>query len=121
MKAFYVARIIFRISNSREGVPAQFDEQFRIIQAANFDEAWTKATAIGYSEVSSFANDSGKVISWEFVNVCDLRPLESIEDGAELYSTIAEPADESSYISLVNARASAVKDKLHELFPLGFE
>src|SRR5262245_61709805 len=104
MKSLYLAKIVYRITNSGSHTIPQFEEQLKIVEAATFDEAWDKSIALGYSGETSFANVSDHVVSWQFVNVCELYLLKGLADGMEVYSRIEEPADENSYVRLVNAK-----------------
>ena len=86
---WYIAKIIFGISAERRDLN-QFDEQFRLIQADNQEEAFLKARMIGLSEEDSFLNDNNKMVKWEFINVEELLPIRQLEDGVEVYSRIYE-------------------------------
>ena len=101
---WFVAKLIFRICNV--GRP-QFDEHLRLISAMNAEEALLKSRLIGISEEDSFLNENNETVKWEFVNVADLRPLDKLKDGAELYSCIREHDEHEciSYVRSVHQRA----------------
>lgn len=111
---WFVAKIVFRIYS--EGAKAsQFDEQLRIIAAADFDQAFLKARVLGISEEETLLTDKKKTLRWEFINVCELIPLEELKDGAEIYSSVHETSDSNSYVSLVHRRAVLMQTKARHL------
>ena len=100
---WYVAKIVFRITTSQPKAEGQFDEHLRLIQASSFEEAFRKARLIGIGEEDAADNRSA---SWEFVNIAELIPLQSLCDGTELYSRIHETSEVRSYINLIHLKAA---------------
>ena len=98
---------------------AQFDEQLRLIAAANEDEAFEKATSIGKDEEDSFYNLKQQLVRWQFINVSELYHLNELIDGAEMYSRISEVDDAEAYITFVHRRAESIQRKnTHRLLNL---
>ena len=115
---WYVAKLVFQIICGDGKHTAQFDEQLRLVKAANEDEAFELATELGMNESDSFYNQQNQVVQWKFINISELYELSLIE-GAELHSKISEADDAYDYISLINAKAQHIKQKhSHKLLHL---
>lgn len=98
---------------------AQFDEQLRLIAAANEEEAFEKATSIGKDEEDSFYNLKQQLVRWQFINVSELYHLNELIDGAEMYSRISEVDNAEAYITFVHRRAESIQRKnTHRLLNL---
>jgi len=106
---WYIAKIVFKISNGSDQHKSQFDEHLRLIQANSFEEAILKARMLGIRDEDYFLNDRQQPVKWEFVNVSELLPLHEIKDGLELYSQIQEIEEASSYIHGVHQRAASLQ------------
>ena len=105
---WYIAKVIFKISNFSGQQTSQFDEHLKLIQANGFEEAMLKARRIGITEEDQFINDKQQMVKWEFVNVSDLLPLNELKDGIEVYSQIHE-TDEKSYVHYVHQKAASLQ------------
>ena len=90
---------------------AQFDEQLRLIEASNEDQAFEKACTIGKNAEDSFYNLKQQLVRWQFVNVSELHLLSELIDGAEMYSRINEVDDADAYITFVHRRAESIQRK----------
>lgn len=104
---WYVAKIVFRITLAKESAVGQFDEHLRLIRAESLEEAFIKARLLGIKE-EDYDQDQEQKASWEFVNVSELRPVDSLCDGAEVYSQVREVREARSYIQLIHQKASAL-------------
>ncbi len=105
---WYIAKIVFSI-HAENQTNQQFDEQLRLVEAGNQEEAFLKARVIGLTEEDSFINDKSKFVKWEFINVLDIIPLQKIEDGIEVYSRIHEMEEAKSYINFIHQRAISLR------------
>ena len=83
----------------------QFDEQLRLIQADELSWAREKALVLGQIGGFTFQNTSKQNVSWKFIDVTDVFEIDSIEDGAQLYSMTEEPTDVKAYMELTKAKA----------------
>ena len=101
---WYVAKVVFRITSDKESAVGQFDEHLRLIRAESREAACIKARLLGIREEDDGRNEPRKAC-WEFVNVSELQPLDSICDGAEVYSQIHEVREVSAYIQLIHRKA----------------
>jgi hypothetical protein len=104
---WYITKIVFNIT--AESNTNQFDEQLRLVNAENKEEAFLKARAIGLREEDTFYNDNMREVKWEFVNVAEIISLPTLEDGTELYSRIHETNEAKSYIHFVHQKAIALR------------
>lgn len=103
--SWFIAKLVFNISTSGFHHKPQFDEQLRLIEAKNQEEAFIKARTLGLREEDSFLNDALKRVKWEFINVSEILPIHTLEDGMELYSRVHETDEAKSYIHDVHQRA----------------
>jgi hypothetical protein len=113
---WYIAKIVFNISAEGGDHKPQFDEQLRLITADDREAAFHKARTIGISEEDSCYNDNKKKVKWEFINVSELIPLQTLEDGVELYSRIHETDEANSYINFVHQKAISLRLNAMPLF-----
>jgi hypothetical protein len=116
---WFLAKIVYRIVCGDGDHTAQFDEQLRLIEAADEKSAFAKATAIGAQEQEMFMNQQRKLVQWQFVNVCELYKISALIDGAELYSRIHETENAHLYMDLVNKKAAHIQsNSVHKYLQL---
>lgn len=108
---WYLSKIVYRIICGDGEHTAQFDEQLRLINAGNEEEAFDKAKKIGEQEQECFININKQVVQWKFINVAELYKLQELIDGAELYSMIKETGDAHGYISFIEQKAKNIRYK----------
>jgi hypothetical protein len=106
---WYLAKIVFRIICGQGRHTPQFDEQLRLIEAADEREAFEKANCIGLQEQDEFYNQEQKLVQWKFINIAELYKLSGLMDGAELYSRIQETDNPDLYIELTNKKAAHIR------------
>ena len=115
---WYIAKIVFRIITGDGNHMPQFDEQLRLINANNEEEAFEKAQFLGREEEDSFMNQKNQTVKWTFINIPELNKLPSLSDGTEIYSRVNEYENAKRYIDTVNKKAdfigSAFYKKLSE-------
>ncbi len=105
---WYIAKIIFQIKGNGMQKP-QFDEHLRLIKAENFEEAFLKARILGIGSEDSVINHNHGPVKWEFVNVAELREMEVLKDGLEIYSQVREMEEASHYINYVHNQAARMQ------------
>jgi hypothetical protein len=103
--SWFIAKLVFNISTAQQNHKPQFDEQLRLICAETLEEAFLKARKLGLGNEDSFLNDTEHRVKWEFINVAEILPINSLEDGIELYSQVHETEEAKSYIQDVHQRA----------------
>lgn len=113
---WYIAKVVFNISAENTIHTPQFDEQLRLIAADSLEEAFIKARTLGLSEEDSFLNDNSNTVKWEFINVAEITPIKTLEDGTELYSHIHETEEAKSYIHCIHQKAIFLRMKTRPVF-----
>jgi hypothetical protein len=103
---WYLAKIIYRIVCGDGMHTPQFDEQLRLVSAEDDLHAFQKARLMGEREQDSFLNNSSKPVQWQFIDVAELHSLDSLIDGAEMYSRICEEENPDQYIRSTKLRAN---------------
>lgn len=102
---WYIAKLVYQVISGVGNHTPQFDEQLRLIRADEYAWAREKATIIGHLLQHKCTNDKGEELAWKFVNVIDVVPVSSWEDGEEIYSTTSEPKDVKEYLSTLSVKA----------------
>lgn len=116
---WYLAKIVFRIVCGAGDHTPQFDEQLRLIEAADEAAALSKASQMGRDGQDCFVNNKEQMVHWKFVNVPELYRMSALIDGAEVYSTITESDDADRYIENINHRAAQLALKqTHKLLQI---
>lgn len=108
---WYIAKIVFNIDVDAEMNRPQFDEQYRLIRSANYEDAFEKAIELGRREEEILLNHQSKLIHWKFINVAELFPIDELRDGMELFSGTHEPDDKQLYIETIHLKAEYIKSK----------
>lgn len=73
-----------------------FSEEFVLLRAESYEEAYGKSGAKGVSMEHSYLNDEKEKVCWTLQGVLEVRQLldEEITDGTEVYSrTVSEPLE----------------------------
>ncbi len=116
---WYLTKIIFRIICGNGDHTPQFDEQLRLIKAADEQDALAKAQYIGQKESDAFINAKEQQVQWKFINIAELYKINGFIDGAELYSRIYETDNADEYINLINRKAENIQCfETHKLLQL---
>jgi hypothetical protein len=108
---WYLAKIVYRILCGDGKHAAQFDEQLRLVSAAEETEAFEKAMVIGQREAEAFFNNRQQLVQWQFVNVSELYRLQHLMDGAEVYSQITEVDNAETYMEFVHHKAENIQQQ----------
>jgi hypothetical protein len=110
--SWFLAKIVYRIICGNGEHTPQFDEQLRLIEAQDANEAFTKAHAIGEQEQESFLNQQKSLVQWQFVNVSELYKISALIDGAELYAKVQETDNAEIYMQLVHKKAEHIRQNI---------
>src|SRR5262249_16966174 len=90
-KKWYLAVLVVA-SRVDDNCPASplVDLQYRLLQAADAEEAYRRAHELGTTETHSYKNADGADVHWEFLGLNDLRELDDPElrDGVEVFSSL---------------------------------
>lgn len=106
---WYLAKLVFRIICGEGRHVAQFDEQIRLIEAIDEQQAFEKAITVGSESQEEFYNQNQVLVQWKFINVAELYKLSGLLDGAELYSRIQEADNAELYIDMVHKKAALIR------------
>lgn len=84
---WYLVRILMRCSAEVDNEPL-FSEEFVLVRATSYDEAYGKAETKGGTLNHSYQNDSGIEVCWTFQSVLEVRRImdDDIGDGCEIYA-----------------------------------
>ncbi|MBS1636516.1 MAG: DUF4288 domain-containing protein [Bacteroidetes bacterium] len=107
----YLAKLMFNINIDNGTHNTQFDEQTRLLEARNIEDAFHKARAIGKQEEETFVNHDNKLVDWKFIDVTDLYALEQLKDGEQIYSTTYEREDANSFIRFIRQKSMVIQAK----------
>ena len=108
----YLAKLVYQIVCGNGQHTAQFDEQVRLIIAPNEQKALEKSRYVGRQEEEAFFNQKQQMVKWIFIDVAELHCLQSLGDGAEVYSQIKEIDNGDDYSSFVRHKAAMLQDNL---------
>ncbi|MBS1651569.1 MAG: DUF4288 domain-containing protein [Bacteroidetes bacterium] len=101
----YIVKLVFNISIDSGKNNHQFDEQVRIINAANHTDALKKAAIIGKQEEVSFVDQENKIIKWQFINVSEMYELDNLKDGDQIYSSTIDTPFPNELIEFINNKS----------------
>lgn len=108
---WFLAKLVFSIHQS-SSIGTQFDEQMRLIEAKDKLEALMKARMIGIQEEHQFHNKDSVEVSWDFIDVIELRTIHQFEDGMELSSRIEEHEITDNYVDYVKHRGQILINEI---------
>lgn len=106
---WFVAKVVYQIICGPGTHAPQFDEQLRLVNAANIGDAWEKASELGEQGQYAFRNQKQELVKWQFVNVPEVYPLSELKDGMELYSRIEEPGNPDTYLAWLQMKSSQLE------------
>lgn len=107
---WYIAKLVFQIVNNSN--MHQFDEQLRIIKAANYNEAIEKALQIGRMDEDEFLNTENHKVLWKFKAITYLSHIQNMESGAELCSQIIEKKPAERYLQTLDLKHNEITANL---------
>ena len=107
----YLAKLMFHINIDNGEDASQFDEQVRIIESNSLEDAFHKARVIGKKEEETFMDSHNKLVSWQFIDVSDVYPLEEVKDGEQVYSSSHKINDTGSFIKFIRQKSMEIQAK----------
>jgi len=108
---WYLAKIVYCIISGDGNHKPQFDEQLRLINADDDLHAFQKARLIGDKQQDSFLNKENNIVRWKFIDVSELKRIDQLKDGVEMYSGICEQDNAELYIRATQTRARHLLEK----------
>ena len=109
---WFLAKLSFEIKQEAAGLPSEFDEQLRLLQAANAREALLKTCALGKTQAQEFLNAYGEKVEWRFLGVADLITLGELSDGQEVYSLSPEAEESEAYLDYIELKYRQLQKQL---------
>ena len=106
---WYIAKLVYQIMIDNGEYAPQFEEQLRLIQGADQQDALQKASALGDQEESLFYNYRDEPVYWKFIDVAELRPIRELNDGLQLDSHIRQPEYAENYLALMLSKAESIR------------
>lgn len=107
----YLIKLMFNINIDNGSNNSEFDEQIRVVEAHNLENAFYKARSLGKKEEETFLDKDNKMVSWNFIDVAEVYPLEEIKDGEQLYSNTRKIKDTTSFISYIRQKSMEIQAK----------
>lgn len=108
---WYLTKLVFSIEAEKSGKKAQFDEQFRLVNAIDESDAYFKAKNLGKNLQSKFLTEQNETINWRFVDVSEVVLLTELKDGIEVYSSTVETEEKENFINSVLRKGMAIQSK----------
>lgn len=105
---WFIGKLVFSVTTGNGNHTPQFDEQLRLIEATDLNQAFIKARLIGGREEQAFMSEDLNAVRWQFVDVGDLKELSEFSDGMELYSRIHETENAETHITFIQHCAERI-------------
>ncbi len=101
--AWYVITIVVKCKVAEGPVmPGEWgcSQDIHLVRAADREAAYERALEIGKSAETSYLNDQGQLVKWEFVGLENVEELASrvIRDGMEIWSRIFYTSDPEALV-----------------------
>lgn len=118
--AWFVATIILKCKVAGEPVTEgewTCIQQIHVIRAVNREVAYEKALEIGKAEGTSYLNDQGQLVRWEFVGLENVEELQSqvIRDGTEIWGRVFNTNDPEALVVEKEGLAIFHNDEIKDL------
>ena len=113
---WYLVKMVFQIICGNGKHTAQFEEQLRLIQAADATGAVNKASLLGKQEEQMFFNHAQQTVCWKLIAVTDIYPFNAELDGAEIFSRISEEEQAASFIHTMQMRSTDVAERIAGIY-----
>ncbi|MDP1725678.1 MAG: DUF4288 domain-containing protein [Bacteroidota bacterium] len=112
--SYYLAKVVFKIVNEEPNAQIQFDEQLRLIDARNEQEAFFKARMLGVKNEEEICSENSRKIFWKFIDIPFVKALNEFVDGMEIYSCIKETETNEGYENYVKLRAQQIQNSFEK-------
>lgn len=103
--AWYVSKIVFRIVINNQP-SSQFDEQIRLIEAIDIDDAFIKAQEIGIKEQECFEGLHKQELKWVYIGTSHINALNSLTHGEQFFSLTNDADEADSYANFILSRSN---------------
>lgn len=109
---WYLVKLVFKIANQKETLTVEFDEQYRMVQASNEEEALAKGKILGVKNEFTTENAEGNAVSWIFIDIAYIKKIEAITDGVELFSSTFTAEHPEEHIRFVHHQAEVTYKRI---------
>ncbi|AOM75882.1 DUF4288 domain-containing protein [Pedobacter steynii] len=110
---WFVLRYIFQIISGDGNYASQFDEQLRLIQAVDAQDALQKGEGQSENFHRPFRNCNGELVKWEFICIADLYEIEPPGHGSEVGSVLHEPKDMVVFLDELKRREAFLHQSIY--------
>lgn len=117
---WYISKLIFNILENNAESSSQFDEQLRMIQAVDKEEAFSIARLLGrneenepsanFDELSGVSSGGKKRVIWKFIDVVELNEIKELKSGMEIHSRLHEAEESGEYIKFAQFKAKTIQN-----------
>ncbi len=105
---WYLVKLVYKIQQAVEQKSAEFDEQYRLIEADSAEEAMTKSKILGVKNELRSETEDGRLILWKFIDIAFVKQMGELTDGIELCSTTYFADDAVQYEKFIHHQAEKV-------------
>ncbi len=89
----------------------RFDEQLRVTDALNEEEAIFKGLALGRREETLYLNSEAEEVSWKFLGVTDVINLTTMKTGDLVTERLTRKTDHASYTAFLKKKSLEIQVK----------
>ncbi len=104
---WFLVKLVYRFICGGGLHTPEFNEQLRLVAADDILHAFHKARLIGERETAGIISN-GLQLTWKFIDVSEILPIEKTTDGAEVWSGMNEEADADMYIRNTQQKSKAL-------------
>jgi hypothetical protein len=90
---------------------SRFDEQLRVIDALNEEEAIFKGVALGRSEETLYLNNEAEEVNWKFLGITDVLNVTAMKSGEMVSERLSRKTDHASYTAFLKKKSIEIQVK----------
>jgi hypothetical protein len=112
---WFLVTLMYTLNAKGKDEKIQLNQQLRMILAEDALHALFKGRLLGEREtIDGYKNGSG--YNWKFIDVADVVPMKTLNDGAQVWSSINEEIDADSYIRNARSKSNALFEEAVQEF-----
>src|SRR5688572_13518311 len=105
----FLIKMNFQIRIAEEN--SRFDEQLRVMDALNEEEALFKGIALGKGEETLYLNSEAEEVSWKFLGISDVINLTAMKPGDLVTERLCRKTDHESYKAYLKKKSLEIQVK----------
>ena len=105
----FLIKMNFQIRIADDGT--RFDEQIRVMDALNEEEAFFKGVALGRGEETHYMNSEAEEVNWKFLGVTDVINLTTMKSGDLVLERLIRKTDHDSYKDFLRKKSTEFQVK----------